>query len=149
MYIRNKLNEFYRQFISLRGEPRLIALGLAMGIGVGVTPTIPFHTAIIILLGVLFRQNITAAYLGSWLISNPITIPFLYVGEYEIGRNLLGMQPASLMLEEYSISRIAALGWEILLPLLVGGLILAPIIALPAYFIAHRFLDRAGQRRIR
>jgi len=136
------LRDWYRQCISLKGEPRALAAGFALGIFVGVTPTIPFHTAIIVVLGTLFRQNITAAYLASWFISNPLTIPLLYLGEYEIGRRLLGLSPAWPTLEEYSLHTIAALGGEILLPLLTGGLLLAPLIACPGYFVALRLFAR-------
>jgi uncharacterized protein len=140
MILKGRFRLFYEKFISLKGEPSQIAAGLAIGVFVGVTPTIPFHTALIILLGLLFRQNITAGYLGSWMISNPLTIPLLYVSQYELGRFLLGMERCRFELADYSIGAIAALGWEILLPLLTGGMIMAPIFAVPAYFIAHRLI---------
>lgn len=140
MILKGRFQLFYERFISLKGEPSQIAAGLALGVFVGVTPTIPFHTILIILLGLLFRQNITAGYLGSWMISNPLTIPLLYVSQYELGRSLLGMERCRFELADYSIGAIAALGWEILLPLLAGGILMAPIFAVPAYFIARRLI---------
>ena len=80
MILKKRIWTFYERFISLKGEPAQIAAGLAIGVFVGVTPTIPFHTGIIVLTGLLFRQNITAGYLGAWIISNPLTVPLLYVG---------------------------------------------------------------------
>jgi len=82
MILKKRVREFYNKFISLTGEPRQIAAGFAIGVFVGVTPTIPFHTVLIIIIGVILRRNITAAYLGSWLISNPLTIPLFYVSQY-------------------------------------------------------------------
>ena len=140
MILKKRIRAFYEKFISLKGEPATIAAGLAIGVFVGVTPTIPFHTAIIILLGLLFRQNITAAYLGSWLISNPVTIPLLYLSQYELGRILLGMPPCRFEITDYSLGVVAALGWQILLPLQTGGIIMAPFFAVPVYFIAHRMI---------
>jgi uncharacterized protein len=140
MILKGRFRLFYERFISLKGEPSQIAAGLAIGVFVGVTPTIPFHTTLIILLGLLFRQNITAAYLGSWMISNPLTIPPLYIAQYELGRFLLGMERCRFELADYSIGAIAALGWQILLPLLAGGILMAPIFAVPAYFIARRLI---------
>jgi uncharacterized protein len=140
MILKGRFRIFYERFISLKGEPTQIAAGLAIGVFVGVTPTIPLHTAIIILLGLLFRQNITAAYLGSWLISNPLTIPFFYLSQYELGRFLLGMERCRFELADYSLAAMAALGWKILLPLLTGGILMAPFFALPAYFIARRLI---------
>ncbi len=137
MIIQRRIRTFYERFISLKGDPASIAAALAMGVFVGVTPTIPFHTGIIVIIGLLFKMNITAAYLGSWLISNPVTIPLLYLSQYELGRVMLGMGPYRFELAEYSVAAIAALGWQILLPLLTGGIVMAPICAVPAYYISR------------
>jgi uncharacterized protein len=147
MILQKPLRTFYERFISLKGEPAQIAAGLAIGVFVGATPTIPFHTAIIVLIGLLFRQNITAGYLGSWLISNPLTIPLLYLSQYELGRFLLGMERCRFELADYSMGAVASLGWKILLPLLTGGILMAPFFALPAYFIARRLITSIRSRR--
>ena len=146
MILKKRFRNFYERFISLQGDPAPIAAGFAIGVFVGVTPTIPFHTAIILLLGFLFRQNITAAYLGSWLISNPLTIPLFYLSQYELGRFLLGMEPGHFDLVDHSLGAIAALGWKILLPLLTGGILMAPFFAVPAYFVAHRLITSIRAR---
>ena len=146
MILKRRFRIFYERFISLKGDPSQIAAGLAIGVFVGVTPTIPLHTAIIILIGLLFRQNITAGYLGSWLISNPLTIPLFYLSQYELGRFLLGMESCRFELSDYSVGAIAALGWKILLPLLIGGILMAPIFALPAYFITRRLITSTRAR---
>lgn len=113
-------------------------MGMAVGVFIGVTPTIPFHTALIILFGLLWRHNLTAAYLGSWLISNPLTIPILYFSQYELGIYLLGMTQSQPVLTDYSFQNIISLGWQIILPLLTGGIVTAPFFAIPAYFITYR-----------
>ena len=149
MILKKRIRTFYERFISLKGEPAQIAAGLAIGVFVGVTPTIPFHTGIIVLIGLLFRQNITAGYLGSWIISNPLTVPLFYVAQYELGRFLLGMERCRFELADYSLGAIGALGWKILLPLLTGGILMAPFFAVPAYFIARRLITsiRARSKR--
>jgi uncharacterized protein (DUF2062 family) len=147
MILEKRIRTFYERFISLKGEPAQIAAGLAIGVFVGVTPTIPFHTAIIVLIGLLFRQNITAGYLGAWIISNPLTVPLLYVSQYEFGRFLMGMERSRFELPDYTLGSIATLGWEILLPLLTGGILMAPFFAVPAYFIAHRLITAVRTRR--
>jgi hypothetical protein len=146
MILKRHIRTFYERFISLKGEPAQIAVGLAIGVFVGVTPTIPFHTAIIVLIGLLFRQNITAGYLGAWIISNPLTVPLLYVSQYELGRFLLGMERCRFAIPDYTFVSITALGWEILLPLLTGGILMAPFFAVPAYFIARRLVTAIRTR---
>jgi uncharacterized protein (DUF2062 family) len=138
--LKKRLKKFHDSFISLKGEPKSIAMGMAVGVFIGVTPTIPFHTALIILFGLLWRHNLTAAYLGSWLISNPLTIPILYFSQYELGIYLLGMTQSQLVLTDYSFQNIISLGWQIILPLLTGGIITAPFVAIPAYFITYRMV---------
>jgi uncharacterized protein (TIGR03546 family) len=140
MIMPRRIRAFYERFLSLKGDPASIAAALAIGVFVGVTPTIPFHTAIILVIGLLFRMNITAAYLGSWIISNPVTIPLLYLSQYELGRILLGLDPYRFELAEYSLGAITAMGWRILLPLLTGGIVMAPVCAVPAYFISRRLI---------
>ncbi len=147
MILKKRFRTFYERFISLKGEPAKIAAGLAIGVFVGVTPTIPFHTGIIVLVGLLFRQNITAGYLGSWIISNPLTIPLFYLSQYEIGRLLLGMERCRFELTDYTLGSITALGWDILLPLLTGGILMAPFFAIPAYFVARRLITAIRTRR--
>lgn len=147
MDLKAKIRYYYDQCISLKGEPTTIAFGLAIGVFVGVTPTIPFHSAIIVMIGFLFRQNITAAYLGSWIISNPITIPFLYLSQYELGHALLGLAPYEFRLTDYSLAVLSAQGWQTLYPLLTGGLIMAPLFAVPAYFISHRLIMAGRAKR--
>ena len=145
--VRRKLKEFYERFLNLRGEPRTVALGMALGVFVGVTPTIPFHTVLIVAFGLLLRWNITSAYLGSWLISNPLTIPVFYYAQYEIGVLCLGKETTGLVLADYSLVSLAAAGWQILCPLLLGGLITAPLFAVPAYFIALRLIRSLRRRQ--
>jgi uncharacterized protein (DUF2062 family) len=147
MILEKRIRTFYERFISLKGEPAHIAAGLAIGVFVGVTPTIPFHTAIIVLICFLFRKNITAGYLGVWIISNPLTVPLLYVSQYEFGRFLMGMERSRFELPDYTLGSITVLGWEILLPLLTGGILMAPFFAVPAYFVAHRLITAVRTRR--
>jgi uncharacterized protein (TIGR03546 family) len=135
--LKKKGREFYTRFISLKGEPRKIAMGMAIGVFIGVTPTIPFHTVLIIFLSMLFRQNLTAALLGTWIM-NPITIPVFYLAEYELGQLVLGLRHPEIVLHSYSVNELLKAGWHIFYPLQIGGIVLAPLFALPAYFITHR-----------
>ncbi len=110
---------------------------MAIGVFIGVTPTIPFHTVLILFLIFLSRQNLTAALLGAW-ITNPVTIPFFYLTEYEIGKFILGWDQYRGLLTEYNVHQLLKMGWEILGPLQIGGLILAPLFAVPTYFVTHK-----------
>jgi hypothetical protein len=138
--IKNLLKSFYKKFITLKGDPGKIAMGMAIGIFIGVTPLVPFHTVLIICICYLSRQNITAAYLGSWIISNPLTMPFFYYGEYCLGKKLFGLPSCHMVFNDYSFLTILQQGWKVCLPLISGGMMLAPFFAVPAYFLTYRLI---------
>jgi uncharacterized protein (DUF2062 family) len=138
---------WYKQFISLKGDPGAIAAGLAIGVFIGVTPTIPLHTILIITICFLFKKNMTAGYLGSWVISNPLTIPFFYVFEYRLGKCLLGNSYNRPIINDYSLFSIMQMGRDVVVPLLTGGIIIAPFFAAPAYFIAYKLILSVREKR--
>lgn len=136
----DKLKAFYEQFISLKGEPKSIAAGMAMGVFIGATPTIPFHTVLVILSGIIFRKNIASAILGSLVISNPLTIPFFYISEYKLGRYILRSDHFQIVFTDYSQWNVVSMGWRVAVPLLTGGVIVAFFFGILAYFITYRLL---------
>jgi uncharacterized protein (TIGR03546 family) len=135
--MKKKIRYIYDRFINLNGEPEAIAMGMAIGVFVGVTPTIPFHTVLLVFVTLILRQNVTAAYLGSWIISNPFTIPLFYFVQYQIGYHLLGFSPYQITFSDLDIIKIISFGWNIAIPLFLGGIIMAPFFAIPAYFITR------------
>ena len=138
MNLKKRYKDVYDQFISLKGKPEKISLGTAVGVFIGVTPTIPFHTITIVALTFLFRQNFTTAFIGATVVSNPFTIPFFYMSQYHLGKYILGDGWGEVVFTDYSIWDIMNMGWNIACPLLLGGFIMAIVFAVPAYFIAYR-----------
>ena len=119
------------RFVRLRGLPDEIAKGVALGIFIGMTPTFGFQMAIAIFFAYLLRENRLAAILGVW-VTNPVTAPFIYAAEYEVGHRLLGMErfelPSELTWQAYS-----TLGWEILFPMWFCSIIFGVIFGFVAY----------------
>jgi uncharacterized protein (DUF2062 family) len=143
MTLKDRFRRISARVLALKGDRAAIARGMALGVFIGATPTIPFHTALVLGLGVLFRQHIGAAYVGTWVVSNPLTIPVLYVTQYELGSLLTGMGQGGLQFTDYSLVTICSMGGKILIPLLVGGLVMAPFLALAAFFVTKRLLEKA------
>ena len=81
-------NYSIRAFIAnaktLQGDPHYVAVGMAIGVFIGITPTIPLHTVIAVALAFVLRGSKPAAIIGVWF-ANPITIPLFYWASYEIG----------------------------------------------------------------
>ncbi|MEN8245719.1 MAG: DUF2062 domain-containing protein [Thermodesulfobacteriota bacterium] len=142
------LKEKFRLFLirirDLQGEPRYVATGMAIGVFVAVTPTIPLHTIIALALAFVFKGSKAAAVIGVWF-SNPLTIPVLYYGSYKIGTLLLrGPVPYDIHFE--SISELLNLGLDVTLAMLIGGALLGIIPAVIAYFVTFRVVLRLRER---
>ena len=140
---------FYIRFVRMRGEPVDIALGLALGLFIGVSPLLGFHTALAVLLAALFKWNKITAALGVW-ICNPVTAPFLFGATYLVGAKLLGMHITAHAPGE--LEPLSALGMlqkapDIFWALLLGGGTLGLPIAFAGYYISL-FAIKAYRRKI-
>jgi len=147
-YIKSRFRFIYDQFISLKGTPHHIACGMAIGIFVGITPTIPFHTALAAFFSVVLRKNFTAACMGTWIVSNPITIPVLYFSEYRLGKILLPGNDVSgnPFAVTASMASVIQSSSDFIEPLLTGGILLAPLFAVPGYFITRKLVQAIRMR---
>lgn len=134
------------RFVRLRGLPEEIAKGIALGIFIGMTPTFGFQMLIAVFFAYLLRENRLAAILGVW-VTNPVTAPAIYAIEYEVGRILLGMHRAHLPVE-FTWKAYANLGWNIMYPLWVGGILAGIVIGLLSYFITLRIVPIVKNVRI-
>lgn len=123
-------------------SPHEIALGIAIGVFIGITPFYGFHilTALIVALTVK-HVNKVAIFLGI-NISLPPTIPFITWAGYRLGRNFLGG-------DSYP-----ALGWNdfryfsydtffhLFSALVVGSLFLGITLSVAVYLLTFWFIKR-------
>lgn len=129
--------EFVRQLKQLRGRPRELSLGVAIGVFVGITPTIPLHMVLAVTLAAALRGSKLAAALGVW-VANPLTIPLFYYGSYRLGSFVLGMDELTLP-SKYSVFSLMKLGGNVTVAMLHGGVLLGILPAVLAYFLTYRF----------
>ena len=87
--LKEKSSRLLDRVKKLQGDPHYIALGMAIGVFVAITPTIPFHTVIAVAMAYLLKASRPAAIIGVW-VSNPFTVVFLYIACYKIGMLLFG-----------------------------------------------------------
>ncbi|MEJ2568616.1 MAG: DUF2062 domain-containing protein [candidate division WOR-3 bacterium] len=132
--------------LKINNTPRHIALGVAIGVFIGITPLYGFHTAIVIIMAMLIpRTNKIAILIGS-NISVPPTAPFISWFAYEIGRVILGYRYPSIRwtaLNHFHYGNIK----EILFPLFLGSFILGLILAICSYFLILILLRRFNRRK--
>jgi uncharacterized protein (DUF2062 family) len=146
MNIRRTIKCQWLKFRRLQGDPKKIALGAALGVFIGITPTIPFHTVLLLILAPLLRVSLIAGYMGIW-ISNPLTWVPQYLAAYEVGALLLFRGDSLVIPEHANLAAYLHLIWRGGLALQVGGLIIAVPAALLTYFITLWAVRRYRRRQ--
>ena len=139
------LKDFMDRFKKLQGDPNYIAMGMAVGVFVSLTPTIPFHTVIALSLAFILKGSKPAAAVGVWF-SNPVTIPVFYYGSYKVGMFMLGKSiPFNAKYE--SVSELMKLGLDVTIAMIAGGMILGIIPGIATYFITRKIFNTIRVRR--
>ncbi len=136
MSIKRTLRYYWLKVLRLQDDPRKLAWGMALGVFLGVTPTIPFHTVIVLTLAPLFRISVITALLGIQIM-NPLTIPFLYLTAFKVGHFLLHRGAPLRLPETYTLASCLDLIWRGGLALQVGGVIIAIPPAILSYFLSR------------
>jgi uncharacterized protein len=146
MALRRVLRYHWLRFRRLQDDPRTIAGGMALGVFVGITPTIPFHTVAVLSLAALLRVSPVTAFIGIQ-IGNPLTIPAIYLASYKVGQFLLYRGKPLVFPESFSYKAWIAVLWQGGMALQVGGVILGIPPAIVAYFLTLWIVQRLHRRR--
>jgi uncharacterized protein len=139
------IREFFERVKKLHGDPHYIAMGMAIGVFISITPTMPFHTVIAIALAFILRGSKATAALGVWF-CNPISAPFFYLGSYKTGMFLLGYS-APFDAKYESVLELLKLGMDVTLAMIAGGIILGILPGIAAYFITRKIITTVRSRR--
>jgi hypothetical protein len=146
---KRQLRYLYLRLIRLREHPHELALGMALGIFIGIMPIIPFHMISAVALAMFFKASKITAAAGTW-ICNPVTIYPIYRYCYKIGSFLLGFKYNARLLgtliEEITqgaflnaITAILSAGGKAVAAFLTGGVVLGGVFAVPSYFLFLHF----------
>lgn len=134
----------YERFLKIRGTPREIALGFALGLFVGMSPTLGFQMAIAVFLAALFQWNKISAAVGVW-ISNPVTVPVIYPVTYLLGAKVVGIDEIHPFPKNMDMSWfLEMLGStpEIISLMTLGGVIIGIPLAVTGYFFAFTAVNK-------
>jgi uncharacterized protein (TIGR03546 family) len=142
--LRTYVQKIYTRFLKIRGRPRQIALGLALGLFIGLTPTLGIQTAIVLFAAFVLKWNKISAALGVW-ITNPLTAPFIYGLTYVVGKKVLGITHTPGLSDEFSIGAFRAIinkTPDIFCALTVGAVVLGLPLAVLGYHLSYSILER-------
>ncbi len=159
MNLKRIVKYYYLKFMRMKGDPQSLAIGTAIGVFIGITPTMPLHTILIIPLTIITRTSTIAALLGSLLVCNPITyVPQYYLATI-VGNALTPYELSWTRIKEVldillqhpglqkSLEALVGLGYEAAIVLVVGGTVLALPCALISYFLSLRLFVKIRQKR--
>lgn len=150
---------YFIKFKRLQGSPRALAGGTAIGVFVGLTPTIPFHTLLILCLSLLTRTSTLAGIIISWIICNPLTYLPIYYLSAVVGNKLtpyeLNLKSVQAALEQAmagggiqdSLTILIQSGYQALVVMGVGGVCLALPFAILSYYLALAFFKQIEKKR--
>jgi uncharacterized protein (DUF2062 family) len=145
---------YYLKFLHLKGNPQSLALGISIGVFIGITPTIPLRTIAILIITLLTKANTFAAILAGAAVSNPLTYVPQYYCALVIGNIItpykIDWDRFQVMLENLLSSQSVAssfqtffsFGIESIIVLMTGGVVLALPAAIISYFLSLTFFIR-------
>jgi len=151
----NKLNLWrwlrlnYLKLLRINTDPGIFARGIAIGVFIGLTPTIPFHTIAILLLSIVFRGHFLAGLIISYIICTPFTMPLIYYASWFTGKIITNSEIDGKVFSEFislivhldlkaTMQLLKNMGIDFLVTLNIGGFIFAAPFGILSYWIALR-----------
>lgn len=145
--LQNLLRRVYDRFVKIKGQPREIALGLDLGIFIGMTPTMGIQMPIAVFFAALFKWSKISAAFGVW-ITNPLTSPFIYGITYIVGAKLLGLKVTMTLPEDFtwSIAREMLKNAPVIFgALMIGGILIGLPLAVLSYYLSFAAINKYQQ----
>lgn len=142
------LKQMYERFIRIRGNPREIALGFALGIFVGMSPTMGVQIIIAVFIAALLKWNKISATIAVF-ITNPFTAPFIYGTTYLVGAKILGVKKPFIFPKQFDIDaarNILEGTPRIFGALTVGGIVIGLPLAIAAYYVSYAAIVQARKK---
>lgn len=137
--------------IKIEGDPRSIALGFALGIFIGMTPTMGFQMPIAVFFAIPFGLNKISSAAGVW-ITNPVSAPIIYPINYLVGVKLFNIDISSEIFSDLSLKSLKSLLVEtpdIFLAATLGGIVIGTPIAIAGYYVVYYAIKKYRKRTIK
>lgn len=135
------IKQRFLSLLKMNNTPKEIALGVSLGVFIGVTPLYGFHTLMVILFALAVKRANKIAILLGTNISIPPTMPFLTWGGYSIGKKILDDHWPELNLAFFKNFTIKDIHL-IYFPLFLGSIVLGAVAAGIFYFVTLHFVKR-------
>ena len=121
---------YFLKLVRVKDSQDKLAIGFACGSMVSFSPFIGFHFLLAVIFAYIFRGNIVASLIGTF-VGNPFTFPFIWIFIYKIGNIFFKNDQNSSI--ELTFQSLYDQGYDILIPMLIGSL----IVSIPVWFISY------------
>ena len=112
---------------------------------VSFTPLLGLHFILAVIFAFLIRGNFIAALIGT-VVGNPITFPFIWGLIYKVGTYVTNIEHVEIG-RKINFDMIINQTYEIFFPMLLGGIIIAPLVWIISYFIIYSFISSYKRRK--
>ena len=134
---------YFLKLVRVKDSQDKLAVGFACGSMVSFSPFIGFHFLLAVIFAYIFRGNIVASLIGTF-VGNPFTFPFIWIFIYKVG-NIFFKNDQNFSLE-LTFQNLYDQGYDILIPMLIGSLIVSIPVWLISYFTV-KFLMSSFKKR--
>ena len=134
---------YFLKLVRVKDSQDKLAIGFACGSMVSFSPFIGFHFLLAVIFAYVLRGNIVASLIGTF-VGNPFTFPFIWIFIYKIGNIFFKNDQNSSI--EFTFQSLYDQGYDILIPMLIGSL----IVSIPVWFISYftvKFLMSSFKKR--
>lgn len=125
---KKKLRELYHDIMKSKHTPEEIALGAAIGLFFSILPTWGAGMLFAVFIAWRLKLSMISTWIATLLV-NPFNGSFVYYANYKIGSFILGTEPLDNIRINFETIK------DIGIPLYLGGVILAAILAIICYFV--------------
>ena len=150
-FFSNKLRRFFSYYkfklARLPASSYAISAGFACGSMVSFTPLIGFHFVLAVIFAYLLRANYIAALIGT-IVGNPISFPFIWGLIYKVGAFIVD-KPEDNLRTNINFEIIINQTYDIFIPMLIGGAVLAIPIWVITYFITYSFVSSFKKAKLK
>lgn len=138
----------YDRFLKIRGTPRDIGLGFALGIFIGFSPSMGIQIILAIFVASLLKWSKITAAIGVQ-VTNPITAPFIYSFTYWLGSKLMGLEKPLILTRPITIESLVTMIQQapgIFAAMTLGGILIGLPLAVIGYVVVYKMMGRYQEK---
>jgi len=141
------IRRIYGRFLKIRGTPREISLGFALGLFIGFSPTMGIQIVLGVFIASLLKWSKITTAIGVQ-VTNPITAPFVYTFTYFVGSKIMGLDKPFILMDMSldSLLTIIRQAPIIFAAMTIGGVLVGLPTAVIGYFLVYRIMNRYQEK---